>query len=80
MVRFADTHVFREQRFSIGSDRETGGYFLSTPVSGHMAAVEFEGYFSISAAEYRQFSVTPDSALRFLHDCRMGRHSDRRLE
>ncbi len=42
-ARFTDTYVSREQQFSLGVDAQTGGYFLSTPVSGTKThAVEYE--------------------------------------
>lgn len=79
MPRFADTHVFRAERFSLGIDRDTGRYFLSTPVSGKMHAVEFEAYFSITDSEYRLFSEKPNVALDFLEDCRTARQQSRRI-
>lgn len=79
MPRFADTHVFRAERFSLGIDRDTGEHFLSTPVSGKMHAVEFEAYFSITDGEYRLFSENPNAALDFLEDCRMARQQARRI-
>jgi hypothetical protein len=36
--RFKDDFVSREHRFSLGIDQETGGCYLSTPVSGFAAA------------------------------------------
>lgn len=80
MPRFTDTHVFRAERFSLGIDGATGGYFLSTPVSGKMSAVEFEAYFSITDEEYRLFADDPVVALDFLEDCRMARNAARRIE
>ena len=38
--RFKDDFVSREHRFSLGTDQETGGTYLSTPVSGFTAAAE----------------------------------------
>ena len=74
MTRFVDTHVFRQHRFSLGVDRQTGGYFLSTPVSGRTAAAEYEGYFAVSEADYRRYRDDPDAAASFTEDCRMGRN------
>ncbi len=79
MPRFADKHVFRAERFSLGIDHDTGEHFLSTPVSGNMHAVEFEAYFSITDSEYRLFSENPNAALDFLEDCRMARQEVRRI-
>lgn len=79
MSRFHDTHIFREQAFSLGIDRETNEYFLSTPVSGALRAVEFEGFFQITREEYYRFCDDLTAAIAFAEACQMGRHQDRRL-
>ncbi len=61
-MRFVDTHVFREQRFSLGTDTQTGRPYISLPVSGFNRAAEFEAYFGISDEEYQIFSKDPETA------------------
>lgn len=77
--RFVDHMVDREHRFSLGLDTTTGRHFLATPISGRMAAVEFEAWFAISPEEYARFRDDPASAEPFLESCRMGRMIDRRF-
>ena len=77
--RFTDTHIFRAEQFSLGTDALTGRHYLSTPVSGHMHAAEYEDYFSLTEAEYQAFAASPSSASDFVEDCRMGRHQARLL-
>lgn len=74
--RFRDEFISREHRFSLGTDRETGGYYLSTPVSGFAAAAEWEAYFSISADQFARFRIDPSTADDFAEDCRMGRNRE----
>lgn len=78
--RFVDDFVDRERRFSLGVDRQTGGCFLSTPVSGRMHAAECEAHFSITAAEYARYRADPGAAEPFLELGRLGRATDRRLD
>jgi hypothetical protein len=72
--RFKDVFVSREHRFSLGIDQKTGGYYLSTPVSGFTAAAEWEAYFAIDADQYARFRADPSTADDFTEDCRMGRN------
>ena len=72
--RFKSDFVSREHRFSLGIDRETGGSYLSTPVSGSTAAAEWEACFSISADQAARFRADPSTADEFTEDCRMGRN------
>ncbi|MBF0678824.1 MAG: hypothetical protein IR164_07790 [Devosia sp.] len=75
--RFTDLYVSRRHRFSLGKDQQTGGLYLSTPISGSVRAVEFEAYFRISAEEYARFSADPSLTESFLEECRQHLHSDR---
>lgn len=80
MARFEDIVVYRTQQFSLGHDRVTGGYFLSTPVSGFMRSVSYEAYFRIDEREFEAFRADPDSAQQFLEECHNDRHAERRFE
>lgn len=79
MARFLDTHVFRNQMFSLGIDQETNGYFLSTPISGAMRSVEFEAFFKVTPEEHQRFCENPTTAIAFVDACQRGLHQDRRL-
>jgi hypothetical protein len=72
--RFKDDFVSREHRFSLGTDQETGGTYLSTPVSGFTAAAEWEAYFAITGDQFARFRADPSTADDFTEDCRMGRN------
>jgi hypothetical protein len=72
MQRFRDTFISREHRFSLGTDERTGGYYLSTPISGFNHAVEWEAYFKIDEVQYSQFRTDPGAADLFTEQCRVG--------
>jgi hypothetical protein len=72
MQRFRDTFVSRDHRFSLGVDERTGGYYLSTPVSGFNHAAEWEAYFAIDEEQHARFHVDPAAADPFTEQCRMG--------
>lgn len=76
-ARFLDRFVSREHRFTLGVDRQTGQYYLSTPVSGMNRAAEWEAYFVIGEDQFRLFQASPGAAEGFLEDCRMGRNDAR---
>jgi hypothetical protein len=65
---FSDTHVFREQRFAIGSDTQTNVYFLSIPVANQM--VDYEEYYRLTADQYSQFSNNGAAGSMFAQECR----------
>jgi hypothetical protein len=72
--RFSDTHVFREQRFAIGSDTQTNGYFLSIPVANQM--VDYEEYYRLTPDQYRQFSNDSVAGGMFADECRARKRDD----
>ncbi len=74
--RFKIDFVSREHRFCLGVDRETGGYYLSTPGSGVNRAVEWEAYFSVDSEQFARFRADPSAADDFTEDCRTGRNKE----
>lgn len=76
--RFRDIVVNRAHRFTLGVDTETGDYFLSTPIVGRMHAVQFEGYYRISKAEFEHYRDHPNEAEPLLEACRYHRRNHER--
>jgi hypothetical protein len=72
--RFSDTHVFREQRFAIGRDTQTSGFFLSIPVANQM--VDYEEYYRLTPDQYRQFSNDSVAGGLFADECRARKRDD----
>lgn len=52
-ARFVYTHLFREERFSLGRDGTTGDYFLSIPVANRM--VDYEEFYRLTGDQHRRF-------------------------
>ena len=72
--RFSDTHVFREQRFAIGSDTQTHGYYLAIPVANQM--VDYEEYYRLTPDQYRLFSDNVSAGGVFADECRARKRDD----
>ena len=66
--RFNDTQVFREQRFSIGVDSQTKGYFLAILVANQM--VDYEEYYRLSLDQFALFSKDIIAGSAFAERCR----------
>lgn len=73
-ARFVDMHVFREDRFSIGHDSQTGEYFLSIPVANRM--VDYEEYYRITPEQNERFADDVDAARAFADACRARQKDD----
>ncbi len=75
-MKFTDTLVEREERFSLGIEESTGAFYLSIPVGNGM--VDYEEYYAIDRALYERYRADPASALPFVQRCR-AREEDARL-
>lgn len=53
-MKFIDTHVFKEDRFTVGFEESTGRYYLSIPVSNPY--LDYEEYYEI---DHQQFAACP---------------------
>jgi hypothetical protein len=72
--RFSDTHVFREQRFAIGTDAQTHGHYLAIPVAKQM--VDYEEYYRLTPDQYRLFSGNVAAGSVFADECRARKCDD----
>ncbi|MCV7215687.1 hypothetical protein H7J51_10365 [Mycobacterium crocinum] len=66
--RFEDTYFSRENRFSLGFDREAGDHYASFPVT--IGVIDYEEYYRLTPAQYEQFMTDQDAALVFIESCR----------
>ncbi len=73
--RFNDTVVNRDQRYALGIDTQTGGYYLSIPVANRRAG--YEEYYAISEAEFLLFQADAAAAVAFADSCRRHEQDDR---
>lgn len=77
-MRFIDTVVNKDDRFSLGREIDSGRYYLSIPVSNRM--VDYEEYYQISAELHEGY---PENALelrQFAQECRQQLHDSLLLQ
>lgn len=67
-MNFADTHVNKSLRFSIGLETTTGRYYLSIPVANRL--VDYEEYYEISRSLHDNYPETLDDLVAFATACR----------
>jgi hypothetical protein len=67
-MKFQDTYVSKEQRFSIGVETQSGQHYLSIPVSN--SQVNYEEYYRITPEMFGAFSADSNAALTFVEQCR----------
>lgn len=75
-MNFDDIIVFRQERFAIGQEIDSGRYYLSIPVSNDL--VEYEEYYELTPQEFANFSKGLDEMRRLAAECR-SRREDVRL-
>lgn len=73
-MRFEDHVVVKQERYSIGLDRETGQFFISFPVSNGL--VEYEEYYSLDEEAYRGAMTALARISDFVSECRDRKHDD----
>lgn len=66
--RFKDMAFNRTGRYALGLDTQTGGYYLSIPVT--IGVADYEEYYAISEAEFETFRSNPNAATTFADACR----------
>jgi hypothetical protein len=77
-VEFKDTDTSQKHRYSIGVESTSGRYYASIPVSN--GVVDYEEYYGITEAQYREFLSDPGTAIDFIEACRRREHDDLLLQ
>lgn len=77
-VRFSDVFVSREDRFSIGTELDSGRHYVALPVSN--GVVDYEEYYEISPQQSEVFLSDRSAALDFADACRRRLHDDLLIE
>jgi hypothetical protein len=67
-MKFNDTFVNKDERFTIGIEEVTGKYYVSIPVSNRL--VDYDEYYEISIESYELFLRDSSAALNFVERCR----------
>ncbi len=73
-VRSSDVFVSREDRYSIGTELDSGRHYVSIPVSNGL--VDYEEYYAISPQQSEAFLGDTTAALEFVEECRRHEHDD----
>jgi hypothetical protein len=67
-ARFRDEFFSRVDRYSVGIDTQSGGYYLSIPVSNRL--VDYEEYYALTTEQYQMFLDDKTAATDFAESCR----------
>jgi hypothetical protein len=75
-MKFVDSYVFREERFSIGTEEASGKHYLSIPVANPY--VDYDEYYEIDTEEFLACPNNLDH-LRHIAERSRARQNDARL-
>jgi hypothetical protein len=67
-MKFKDVVVKRDERYSVGTEEDSGKHYVSIPVSNGM--VDYEEYYEIDQPTFERYRADPDSARDFVERCR----------
>lgn len=73
-MRFEDTFVSAEYRYSLGVESTSGRRYLAIPVTNGI--VDYEEYYELTDADYRRFAADPAAGVEFADQCRRREHDD----
>lgn len=73
-MKFSDTFVSREDRYSISAELDSGRLYVSIPVSN--GVVDYEEYYAISAEQSDVFLADRTAAIEFVEACQQHQHDD----
>lgn len=73
-MRFSDVFVSREDRYSIGTELDSGSHYIAIPVSN--GVVDYEEYYAISPQQSDAFLTDGSDAVEFAEACRRHQHDD----
>ncbi|WP_081286947.1 hypothetical protein [Mycobacterium colombiense] len=77
-MKFDDTYLSREDRYSIGIESMSGRYYASIPVSNGI--VDYEEYYELTTSQYHEFLDNREAAVEFIEACRLRQHDDLLLQ
>ena len=76
-MKFVDSAINQEQRYSLGQEQETGRYYVSVPVNNMFA--EYEEYFEIEEMMFRCYPENMALVNQFADECRSRLHDSKML-
>ncbi|KQW08039.1 hypothetical protein ASC66_03585 [Leifsonia sp. Root4] len=73
-----DEFFSHADRYSLGTDEESGRRFASLPVSA--GVVDYEEYYELTDEQFAQLLAVPTDAVTFIEECRRREHDDLLLQ
>lgn len=73
-MKFDDQFVFKDDRFSVGTEVVSGVHYISIPVRNPY--LEYEEYYKIDESEYRNCPGNLDVLRKIAEICRAGLNDD----
>lgn len=67
-MKFNDTIINTRERYTVGREETTRGYYVSISVSNRL--VDYDEYYKIDKDSYELFLINPVQALEFVKECR----------
>ncbi|WP_100461643.1 hypothetical protein [Mycobacteroides abscessus] len=77
-MKFEDVYFSKEDRYSMGTETDSGRHYVSMPVSNGL--VDYEEYYEIDAEQYKLFLANTSAAVSFIEACRKHEHVDRLIQ
>ena len=74
-MKFTNAHVFRDDRFTVGIEEETGKYYLGIPVSNPY--VDYTEYYEIDTVQFQACPGNIEELRRIVARCRARENDDR---
>jgi hypothetical protein len=68
IMKFNDTSINTDERFTIGIEAVSGTYYVSIHVNNRL--VDYDEYYEISKESYELFLKDPSAALIFVESCK----------
>lgn len=73
-MRFEEDYFSKADRYSIGTETDSGRHYISIPVSNGLA--DYEEYYAVSTEQYQLFLGDSAAAVSFVEACRRHEHDD----
>ncbi|TDZ76262.1 hypothetical protein [Mycobacteroides salmoniphilum] len=73
-MKFEDAYFSKVDRYSIGTETDSGRPYVSIPVSNGL--VDYEEYYAVNTEQYQVFLRDSAAAVSFVETCRRHEHDD----
>jgi hypothetical protein len=77
-MKFLDKFVFKQERFSVGVEEQTGRFYLSIPVSNQF--VDYEEFYELPAFQFNACPNNIEELKEFAAKCRARQCDDKLLQ